>query len=216
MRFSLLVIVFFIIISGISFAHDHPTYFNDEGEFTEEQPSLVALTFYWFWGIHDRIHWIVIILMLYTCYHFRYVSGKRIFTHPKMCAYNDKGEYLGESKLHYYHRYFWYANVFLIGIHWSEAITGWIFGLQYTYKFTFQELGIFLEALYLITFTLWLLSCHFFRYFTGGDNPCLSCSRGGWRTKIFQKESKFNQYHGIFMWSAIISMILLLLVAGHL
>ncbi len=210
------VILFFIMLSSVSLAHDNPYLFDDMGNFIEQSPSFTTLLIYYSWSIHDRIHWIFIILMLYTCYHFRYVSGKKIFSHPKMCAYNDKGEYMGESKLHYYHRYFWYANLILITIHWSEAITGWTVGIDYTYEFTYQELGIFLEALYLFTFTLWLLSCHFFRYFTGGDNPCLSCQWGGLRTKIHQKESKLNKYHGIFMWAAIIAMILLLLVAGHL
>ena len=145
------VLIFSIFSAPLVFAHDHPVFFPEnrytEPDVLQGQPLGVALLF-WTWSLHDRIHWIFVILMLYTCYHFRFFSGKKLFGHPRACEQPKDSGYSEETGIHQYHRYFWYANVILILIHWSEVITGYGFGLDYTYTFTFQTPGIIFETFY--------------------------------------------------------------------
>ena len=216
----LFLIGFYLIsLSIIVSAHDHPVYFPEDKYLDEdvlEGDPLWVKAMYFIWGLHDHIHWIVILLMLFTCYHFRFFSGKKLFGHPRECFKVDKS-YSGEGKLHQYHRLFWWGNLIFIAIHWSEVITGLRFGLDYTYTFSSQGFGIFIELLYVITFTLWLLSCHFFRYFLGGKSSLYSkCGLCALRGNIYHANGKFNKLHGVFMWLAIISMVLLIIVSGHL
>ncbi|HLD81233.1 MAG TPA: hypothetical protein VJA40_04500 [archaeon] len=213
-----------LLLPAFAPAHDHPDLFPKE-HYTDEawlaQQPLWNQFVYNAWGLHDKVHFIVILLMLWTCYHFRYWVQKHVFKQPERCERFYGERYAGERKLHHYHRYFWYANALLIGVHWWEAIEGWNFlsqGRAYTYTFYWQDLGVMIEALYLITFTAWLLSCHFFKYAAaGGVNACYSCIRGGkLRSAFFKTESHANEYHGFLMWAAIAAMVLQILVAGHL
>jgi len=214
--FYTFVSLYFISLISITYAHDHPIYFPEGGRDVLEGDPLWVKIMYYSWSFHDHIHWIFVVLMLFTCYHFRFSPGKTLFGHPRKCFALDKS-YTGEINIHKYHRLFWWANLILITIHWTEIVTGWQYGLDYTYTFSNQQVGIIIESLYVITFTLWLLSCHFFRYFLSGKDShyskCASCTLKG---NIYHFNSKFNKLHGVFMWLTIISMIALIILQGHL
>ncbi len=166
------------------------------------------------WDTHDFIHWIFVVLMLYTCYDFRHFYAKHILRQPSSCIKRDKDTFAGERKIHKYHRYFWRANAILIAVHWWEAIMGWLSPF-YTYSFS-HPLGIYFEAFFLVAFTAWLGSCHFFKYFLG-YNACAGCGkRGQYFNKAYNVETYFNIVHPILMWLAIASFVLILAVNGHL
>lgn len=207
-----------------AYAHDYPGLFSDEGEFLQEDVTVTTYAIFWIWSLHDRIHWIFIFLMLWTCYNFRDFLGRQLFGHPRAYFRPERPRsWFGEVRLHRLHRYFWMANVVLIGIHWHEAITGWAFGAQYTYRFGLSRIfeftsvqqiaGIGLEAFYLAAFTLWLASCHFFRYACGGKAICVGCKSRG---RFCSGQSRLNQRHSVFMWLAVVSIVLLLVFEGHL
>ncbi|MBI4020043.1 MAG: hypothetical protein HY367_01815 [Candidatus Aenigmarchaeota archaeon] len=207
---SLLIFVLVFTTMPSVRAHDHPVYFPEA--ITPEEVSALPLegqVIWWGWNIHDRIHWIAVVLMFYTCYHFRFWKGRK--THPKGCFKERDPGYSGENRLDAYHRYFWYANVILILIHWSEVLTGLQYGVGYNYVFSYQVPGIIFEVFYVVAFSLWLFSCHFFRFFGGGG--CTAC--GGFK-RAYSGISVLNARHGIFMWLALLSFVLLLLVQGHL
>ncbi len=219
-----------LLLSVAVGAHHHYQHFEYENY---ERPA-VALqgenlfwqAVYWVWGYHDRLHWIFIILMLYTCYHFRFFFGRNIITHPGKCSWESDPKYRGEVKLMKWHRLFWYANVFLIAIHTTEVLEGFrtlfVFN-QYTYFFTMQNAGIFIETFYVAAVWTWLLSCHFFRYLTAWDaNTCCSGNTGGCACACAAEGVdvpwilRMNQKHGVFMWLAVIGSLALLAVEGHL
>ncbi len=215
----LLALLALVAFAALASAHDHPALFPKKN-YTNPELALAgqpwyAVVLYWVWSTHDYIHWWFILLMLWTCYHFRFVGGRLLLRHPAKCGatFKDKG-YGGERKLHAYHRYFWFANVLLIAIHWHEVLTGWSFGWDYTYTFQHQALGMIVEFSYVLFFTLWLLSCHVFKYLL--NRPlCEGCPRRG-AVQAAQTLSKANQLHGLFMGLALGSMLLLLLLEGHL
>lgn len=255
-----------LLFAGLAGAHHHPEYFELE-DYTEPDVALADTdTFwtavYWIWGLHDRIHWIFILLMLYTCYHFRFFYGRNILKHPGKCSWEQDPGYEGERKLMQWHRLFWYGNVVLILIHaweWLEGLRTLVFtghgeftyiwwpltteevihnGIE-SYPVWQQGIGAGLELFYIVAVLLWLGSCHFFRYFMAWTHPdsdtntagcdcgnggCACCANGCACGKTGESDTmedvpwilRMNRKHGIFMWMALLSSVLLLLVGGHL
>ncbi len=189
------------------------------------------------WDFHDNVHWMIFIPFIGTCYYFRYITGRKIFSHPKVCGLNEikSREYKGEFVINFFHRYFFWAMFILIFIHLTEVIAqslGWItynFTLfkPYIYPFSLysgimtfgsiQTLGIIVEWGYVLILLTFLLSCHFLRYFLGGKAVCYSCSSfGKIRGRAYAKQSKLNEYHGHLFGASILISLMLLLLGGHL
>lgn len=216
--FVLFVLAFFIATAWEAFGHHDPELFAQElyreGNPIRDAPLLNKIVYYP-WSFHDKIHWIVVVLMLYTCYHFRFFSSRKLTRHPPSCtAANDPG-YAGEHSIHKLHRHFWRANVFLIAIHWTEVIRGLTFGLEYTYTFSQQLLGIIAEFSYVFFFTLWLGTCFFFKYLLAYGHSCYAC-KSGVRVQLEHTENRANLLHGLFLWLTVASAVLLLILEGHL
>ena len=216
---ALFLILALAFLSLSAWAHDQPELFPKE-HYTEPGIALAgkpwyASTLYWGWMSHDAMHWWFIVLMLWTCYHFRFVGGKLLLRHPAQCGatFQDKN-YEGERRLHAYHRYFWFANVLLIAVHWHEVLPSWLFNAPYTYTYQYQLPGQFAELAYLFFFTLWLLSCHVFKYAL--NRPlCEGCPSRP-HVAAAHTVDRANLLHGLFMWLALASMLALLLMEGHL
>lgn len=247
-RLLLLAVIGLVFTAGLAAGHHHPEHF-ELAEYTEpdvalEDASVLWKAVYWIWGFHDRWHWITILLMLYTCYHFRFFYGRNILKHPGKCSWEEDPGYEGERALMKWHRMFWRANIFLIAIHAWEWLEGWRtllttgeftyiwWPLDYgtvvqqgidTYPVWQQGIGIAAEGFYILSVFLWLGSCHFFRYlgaweWVEGKPYCCgkdACECGSEGTDI-PWILKMNQKHGIFMWMAVLSSVILLLVGGHL
>src|SRR3989338_338121 len=217
--FVLFILIALAFLSLNALAHSQADLFPEE-HYTEPEVALAgkpwyASALYWGWLSHDSIHWWFILLMLWTCYHFRFAAGRLVLGHPRQCGAlaMDKG-YGGERRLHAYHRYFWFANVLLIAIHWHEVLPSWLFNAPYTYTYQYQLLGQYTELAYLVFFSLWLLSCHVFKYAL--NRPlCEACPS---RASIAAAHTvdQANLWHGVFLWLALASMLALLLVEGHL
>lgn len=251
-RKTALLLIAGIALMGVAAAHHHPQYFILE-EYTNPEVALSDTglfwtAVYWIWGFHDRIHWIFIILMLYTCYHFRFFYGRNVLKHPGKCSWDRDPGYDGERTLMQWHRFFWYGNIVLITIHWTEWVEGVRMLLLTPYKeFTYifwpltdeavihqgaeafalwqQGIGVGAELFYLVAVTFWLLSCHFYRYFTAWDSAgCCGggceCSNGSNKKTEAAKDVpwilRLNRKHGIFMWLSITASALLILIGGHL
>lgn len=241
-----LVLVLVSLVAG----HHHPEQFT-LAEYTEPavalaDTSIVWEMVYWVWSFHDRWHWIFILLMLYTCYHFRFFYGRNVLKHPGKCTWDADPGYEGERKLMKWHRMFWRANVILIAIHAWEWLEG--FRTLFTHgEFTYiwwplnyetvvhqgieaypvwqQGIGIGVEGFYIFAVLLWLGSCHFFRYLSAwewvpGKPYCCQNDVDGCACGSEGVDThwilKLNQKHGIFMWMAVFASALLILVGGHL
>lgn len=240
---TILILSVFILVTGVAAAHHHPEHFPladyTEPDIVLQGENVFWQSVYWIWGYHDRLHWVFILLMLYTCYHFRFFYNRNIVKHPGKCSWEKDPGYDGENTLMKWHRVFWYGNILLIAVHATEVLEGirtlfFTGHMEYTYIFwplsfeqvvhnsieTFplwkQLLGLGIELFYVAAVTLWLLSCHFFRSFTAwsccGAKQCCGGKKGvdvPWILKL-------NQEHGLFMWLALLSSVLILLVGGHL
>ncbi len=245
-----LVCALLVVLSGLAVGHHHPEHFP-LADYTDPETALEDTPLHWqaiyyIWGFHDRWHYIFILLMLYTCYHFRFFYGRNVLRHPGKCTWDRDPGYEGERALMKWHRFFWRANVLLILIHAHE----WLVGLVTLYthgEFTYiwwpldtdtvvqqgigafpawqQGIGIAIEGFYLFALALWLGSCHFFRYLGAwewgpGNQYCCKAEAEGCAcgTEGVDKPwiQRMNQEHGIFMWMAILASILLILVGGHL
>src|SRR3989338_2325108 len=88
--FYTFVSLYFISLISITYAHDHPIYFPEGGRDVLEGDPLWVKIMYYSWSFHDHIHWIFVVLMLFTCYHFRFSPGKTLFGHPRKCFALDK------------------------------------------------------------------------------------------------------------------------------
>jgi len=202
----LLLIIFGFLLVNLIFAHDLPSELKPEKEF-----GIFDKVSGYIWSFHDRIHWVFVILMFYTCYHFRYLFSRKGLRQPARCFECVDKSYHGERAIHKHHRQFWRVNLFLIAIHWSEVIYG-LSSETYNYTFSYQSLGIFLELFYVVAFTLWLFSCFFFKYLSKENYLSKKLNLA----KPYCAVGRLNTLHWLFTWNALISFILLILVTGHL
>lgn len=224
MKKFFIVLVFLISVPAIVFAHE------------EVEANVYIKYLFPLWDFHDAIHWMVAIPFIGSCYYFRHFSGRKIFSHPKLCAQAEqKTEYKGETKFVMLHRYFFWAMLILIIIHLSETITKSLGMITYNFKLfspyifpftseatviqseTVQIIGTIAEWFYVVTLLVFLFSCHFFRHLLGGKFFCFSCSpAGNVRGKLYHLQTKLNNYHGILFWLSISSMVFILILGGHL
>lgn len=149
-----------------------------------------------------------------TCYFYRRVYYRSLFTAPAACAVdvNPKSpliallgsgkQYLGERAfpmvLMNLHRYFFYMAALFILLHTIDVVAAYFMpnfaGLR-------VGLGSLVTTLDVILLSLYVLSCHSWRHILGGKVDCFSsCPINEARGHAFQRQSLLNAKHGLFGW----------------
>ncbi len=149
-----------------------------------------------------------------TCYFYRRVYYRSLFTAPAACAVdvNPKSpliallgsgkKYMGEKALPMVlmnlHRYFFYLAAAFIGLHSIDVICSY-----FSPGFTGIRLGVgsLIITLDVVLLSLYVFSCHSWRHILGGQIDCFSsCPINEARGHAFQRQSILNAKHGLFGW----------------
>ena len=147
-----------------------------------------------------------------TCYYARKVYYRAFLLDPPACAVEElrspKKEYKGETILPWVlnnlHRYFWYAAVILLVIHWYELI----FHTIYYEGEILVGLGTLLLFLDVTFLSLYVFSCHAGKHFLFGGRDCYSCSKFGLlRYKTWNSIKRINVDHHAYFWLSLISVL---------
>ncbi len=169
--------------------------------------------------IFERIHWVFFVLVIITCYYFRYISERKIFGNPFACGLPGRKGYKGDKLIYQFHRYFvWISFAFIAVYLVSSAIT-------LPALFSLVQLNIlqkttkFLEFFVGITFLLYLSGCYHIKYLferlvEKEPGPC----RGCWRNTLCDKQSVLNELHGYFFWISVFGVValhILFIFGGH-
>lgn len=145
--------------------------------------------------LHDWIHPIFFILLIYSCYYFRFFSGRNISKEPKVCLGECGNCYKSEGRLKQYHRYFFWGTLLLLFIHVGEVLPS----LNNIYKLSGLDLWVLLsETAYLGFAFLYLGTCYHFRYFIDrlANKKIVSY-------RFYNKLTSLNRYHNLFFWITI-------------
>lgn len=150
--------------------------------------------------LHDWIHPIFFLLMIYSCYYFRIFSSIRISKEPKKCLGDCTGCYKPEGKLKQYHRYFFWITLVLTFVHLGEIMPS----LNNFNSFLGIDFWVLIsETTYLGFAFLYLGTCYHFRYFI---ERIANKNIVGY--KFYNALAKLNRYHDIFFWLVITSVII--------
>jgi hypothetical protein len=150
------------------------------------------------------------VLFRATCYYFRGAYYKAFFLDPPACAVGEPTphrRFAMENRFPFIlmnaHRFTLYlAFIPLVVLWWDIVVamtppTGFRLGL-----------GVFLIALDAILVSLYVFSCHSFRHLIGGGIDCYSCTANTRRRHgIWARVSAANQYHGVWAWASLISIV---------
>ncbi len=149
-----------------------------------------------------------------TCYFYRRVYYRSLFTAPAACAVdvNPKSpliallgsgkKYLGEKAfpmvLMNLHRYFFYLAALFIALHTLDVVCSYFAagfgGLR-------VGVGSLVITLDVVLLSLYVFSCHSWRHILGGQIDCFSsCPINEARGHAFQRQSLLNAKHGLFGW----------------
>ena len=109
-KYSLLLVMFIsVVIVAAHVEHAEPGI--EKGGF-----------WYQIFIIHDWIHPIFFLLMVYSCYYVRIFSSRKILHQPKACLADCSSCYKQEGWLKQHHRYFFWGTLLLSFIHLGEVI----------------------------------------------------------------------------------------------
>ena len=150
---------------------------------------------------HDWLHPVFFILLIYTCYYFRFFSGRKIGGEPRACIGECSHCYHGENVLKRNHRWIFWMTFFLLFIHIGEAIPAIVDFRDYS-GLDFWILAT--ESAYLIFAFFYLITCYHFRY-------CVEmlAKRKVISYKLYNELTNMNnKYHGIFLWSTLLMVVL--------
>lgn len=144
-----------------------------------------------------------------TCYYARKVYYRSVFLDPGNCAApepyrkNYKGETAFPFILNNFHRYFLYLAIALTVLHWFEFFRSLRFEGSW-----YVGLGTIIFLIDTVALTLYVFSCHSWRYIVGGGRRCISggCC-GSVRMHGWKRISFFNQFHGVWFWVSLYSII---------
>jgi hypothetical protein len=146
-----------------------------------------------------------------TCYYFRGAYYKAFFADPPACAVGEPTvhrKYGMENRfpfiLQNLHRIFLYIVFIPLTVLWIDLVLAfWHDGGPRL------GIGVFLIAADAILVSLYVFSCHSFRHLVGGSLDCYSCTRNTQRRHgIWQRVSAQNQYHGVWAWASLGSIVL--------
>lgn len=177
-----------LLIMGISLVSAHV----EHAAPAVEETSILYQIFL----LHDWIHPIFFILMVYSCYYFRFFFGRNISHEPRYCLGNDcSGCYKAEGPLKQYHRYFFWGTLLLTFIHLGEifpSISNFPVFLSSDYWILISE------TTYLGLAFLFLGTCYHFRYFAErlAKKKIISY-------KLYNGLTSLNRHHNLFFWLTI-------------
>jgi hypothetical protein len=177
-------LVFLFIIQFISAHVEH-------AEIKEEAGILYQIFLF-----HDWVHPVFFILLVYSCYYFRFFYGRNISREPKACLGNCSEHYKSEGWLKQHHRYFFWGTLILSFIHVGElmpSIMG-IFNLS-----GLDLLVLISESSYLAFAFLYLGTCYHFRYFVER-----LAHKGYINYQLYNKLTELNRHHNLFFWITIL------------
>lgn len=148
-----------------------------------------------------------------TCYYGRKAYYRGAFADPAQCAVEEphRKHYYGESRfpfiLHNLHRYFLYAALALLALHWYEwGHSVWDEGKGYL------GVGTLLLLLDTAALTMYVGGCHSLRHWVGGGKRCpsggtCSCSKSI-SHHAWKKVSLLNQFHNVWFWVSLYTLII--------
>lgn len=146
-----------------------------------------------------------------TCYYFRGAYYKAFFLDPPACAVGEPTihrRFAMENKFPFIlmnaHRFALYIVFIPLAVLWIDLLRAlWHDGgLR-------LGIGVFLIAADAVLVSLYTFSCHSFRHLVGGNLDCYSCSANTRRRHgIWQRVSAWNQYHGVWAWTSLGSVVL--------
>jgi hypothetical protein len=137
-----------------------------------------------------------------TCYYFRKAYYRAYFMDPPACAVSEGrgGSYRGETAfpliLQNLHRYFLYAAILLVFVHWYD--TAHAFRFDGKFGVGAGSLIMLADAAFL---SFYVFSCHAFRHLVGGGEDCYSsCTLGGAKHRAWSFVSRLNLHHMFWAW----------------
>jgi hypothetical protein len=140
-----------------------------------------------------------------TCYYYRKAYYRSFFGAPPACAVMDTPKnYKGETRfpfiLQNVHRYFFYFATIVLGFLWYDAIDA---ARYWGWEFHFGTLIMFVNVILLSGYSL---SCHSFRYISGGNLDRFF--KAPIRYKTWRFVSRLNARHANFAWFSLFSVAL--------
>lgn len=209
-RFIFIALVFAVVLAMIAVTANLAAAHEENGE--GGILNVVAEVF-------EQIHWVFFVLVIITCYYFRYLSERKLFGNPPSCALPSGKGYKGDKLIYQFHRYFvWISFAFIAVYLVTSAIT--LPALLSSVDLNIlQKTTKFLEFFVGITFLLYLSGCYHIRYLferlvEQEPGPC----RGCWRNTLCEKQSLLNELHGYFFWISVFGVIALhifFIFGGH-
>jgi hypothetical protein len=168
-------------------------------------------------GLHPLLAQLIILIPLVipfgfraTCYYFRKAYYRSMIFSPPACAVGKAGaeSYQGEKSFPLIfqnsHRYFMYAAIGLVILHWIDTVHAFQHnGALYI------GLGTILLLLDAVFLSLYVFSCHAWRHLVGGKLDCYSCDKmsevrhTGWK-----RITMLNEKHALFAWVSMGSIVL--------
>lgn len=164
-------------------------------------PDLEETSFWYkIFQVHDYIHPIFFILLIYSCYYFRIFSSKNIDHEPKTCMGQCSKCYKSEGKLKQYHRHFFWITLFLAFVHTGEILSSI---KNFSMLYGLDRWILVSETTYLGFAFLYLGTCYHFRYFVErmANKRILGY-------KFYNRLTSLNRHHDLFFWLTIISVLI--------
>lgn len=147
--------------------------------------------------LHDWIHPVFFLLLIYSCYYFRFFSGRKIAHQPKTCLVECQQCYSQEGWLKQHHRFFFWGTFLLSFVHAGELLPS----LKEVTNFSGVDLWVLgSETVYLAFAFLYLITCYHFRYCVerGAKKHWISY-------KVYNGLTALNRYHNVFFWLTLIA-----------
>jgi hypothetical protein len=145
-----------------------------------------------------------------TCYYFRRTYYRAYLADPPACAVGEPTihrRYRMEAALPFIlqnlHRFFLYAAVILLVIHWLEVV-----GTFFPDGRLRLGLGSAILVTDIVLLTGYVSSCHSLRHIVGGRLDCFSCTRSNrTRHSAWKRLSGLNARHMVWAWASLVSIV---------
>jgi hypothetical protein len=145
-----------------------------------------------------------------TCYYFRRAYYRAYLADPPACAVGEPSvhrRYRMEAALPFIlqnlHRFFLYAAVILLVIHWIEVLGS--FAPESGPRIGLGSLILVVDVALL---TGYVSSCHSLRHIVGGRLDCFSCTRvTRTRYSAWKRLSGLNARHMVWAWASLVSVV---------
>lgn len=184
-----LISLFALLLVMISFANAH-------AEHAAQQVGQKSV-WYQIFLIHDWLHPLAFLLLIYSCYSVRFFSSRHILKEPQRCLGSCSQCFTPENTIKQYHCYFFWITFFLLFVHVGELVPS----LLDIFSFKgFDATILFSETAYVGFAFLYLGTCYHFRYALER-----LAHRGTITYSLYNKVTDMNRHHGTFFWLTIFS-----------